>query len=205
MAATKKDEQALATRERLIEAATQLFADRGYRDTSVQAIGAAAGISRGSIFWHFGSKEGLLLAVVERAFAEWESEVLVPDVGDAVGVEAIRRALDAHRRFLVDDSAKAIRLLFVLMFEALGPRPEHAQRFVDLHAHLRTLGGAWLAEGQKRGDVRDDVDPVAATTILVGTMGGVAYQYLLDPSLDLEQIYDDMADVLVDGLAARPR
>src|SRR5881397_1673880 len=116
---TKKDEQSTRSRERLVQAATRLFAERGYRDTSVQAIGEAAGISRGSIFWHFGSKEGLLWAVVQRAFTRWEAETLVPEVGEARGEEAIARALRAHRRFLTDEGS-TLRLLFVLMFEALG-------------------------------------------------------------------------------------
>src|SRR4051812_28889430 len=106
---TAKQEQAARSRRALIEAATALFAERGYDGTSVQAIGERAGVSRGSIFWHFGSKEGLLWAVAERAFEEWEAEVLVPDVGDATGVEAVRRALAAHRRFLTE-RGEALRL-----------------------------------------------------------------------------------------------
>src|SRR5438093_802248 len=114
-----KAEQSLRTRQRLIASATELFSRKGYRDASVKAIAEAAGISRGSIFWHFGSKEGLLWAVAEELFARWENEVLVPEVGEAVGIEAVRRALDAHRMFLTTEQ-DAIRLFHVLMFEALG-------------------------------------------------------------------------------------
>src|SRR3954464_13619151 len=122
MAATRKELQALESRRRLGDAASRLFAQRGYRDASVQAIGEAAGVSRGSIFWHFGSKEGLVMAVVEQAFARWESETLVPNVGDAVEVGAIRRGLAAHRAFLESEAGGAQRLFFVPFFEALGPR-----------------------------------------------------------------------------------
>src|SRR2546423_1737224 len=112
-----KQEQSARSRKALVEAATTLFAERGYGETSVQAIGERAGVSRGSIFWHFGSKEGLLWAVVERAFEAWETEVLVPDVGEATGIQAMRRALAAHRRFLTE-RAEALRLFYVLVFEA---------------------------------------------------------------------------------------
>ena len=146
---TKKDEQSTRSRERLVEAATRLFSERGYRDTSVQAIAEAAGISRGSIFWHFGSKDGLLSAVAEEAFRRWETETLVGDVGDARGLEAMRRALDSHKRFLRDDE-DVLRLFFVLMFEALGPRPELAGRFAALHQGLRERGREWLEGGDLR-------------------------------------------------------
>ena len=201
-AGTKKDEQSRATRRRLIDAASSLFAERGYRDTSVQAIGERAGISRGSIFWHFGSKEGLLWAVVEEAFGRWETDVLVPDIGDAIGIEAVRRGVRAHHRFLTDDGS-ALRLFYVLMFEALGPRPEFRGRFVELHAHLRATTAGWIAGGQRAGELREDIDPQIVTTMLVSALGGLAYQYLLDPEgVDLDAAYAGLVAVLERGLAA---
>jgi AcrR family transcriptional regulator len=195
---TKKDEQSTRSRERLVQAATRLFAERGYRDTSVQAIAEAAGISRGSIFWHFGSKEGLLSAVAEEAFRRWETETLVGDVGDARGIEAMRRALDSHRRFLLDDT-DVLRLFFVLMFEALGPRPELVERFAELHRGLRERGREWLRDD----DVRADVDPATVAALITGALGGIAYQYLLDPGgLDLDRAYSDLERLLARGLAA---
>src|SRR5258708_26103709 len=180
MAATRKEQQELGSRRRLIDAASELFAERGYRDAGVQAIGEAAGISRGSIFWHFGSKEGLLWAVVQRAFARWEAETLVPAVGGARGEEAIGRALRAHRRFLADDEG-TMRLLFVLMFEALGPRPELTGEFARLHSNLRALATPWLHEAAARGDLRPGVDPRSIVTLIIRALGGIVYQHLLDP------------------------
>src|SRR5436190_110352 len=118
-ATSRKAEQSQKTRRRLVDSATELFARKGYREASVQQIADAAGISRGSIFWHFGSKEGLLWAVAEELFARWEHEVLVPEVGEAIGVQAVLRSLDAHRAFLTG-ATDALRLLYVLMLEALG-------------------------------------------------------------------------------------
>jgi len=201
-AGTKKDEQSRATRRRLLDAASALFAEHGYRDTSVQAIAERAGISRGSIFWHFGSKEGLLWAVVEEAFGRWETDVLVPDIGDAIGIEAVRRGVRAHRRFLTDDGS-ALRLFYVLMFEALGPRPEFRGRFDELHAHLRATTAGWITSGQRAGELRTDIDPQIVTTMLVSALGGLAYQYLLDPEgVDLTAVYDGLVALLERGLAA---
>jgi TetR/AcrR family acrAB operon transcriptional repressor len=199
---TKKDEQSEATRRRLVDAAALLFAERGFRQTSVQAIGEQAGISRGSIFWHFGSKEGLLWAVVEDAFARWESDVLVPDIGDAVGIEAVRRGIASHRRFLTEDT-EALRLFYVLMFEAMGPRAELRGRFVDLHRHLREATAGWIAAGQAAGELREDIDPQSIITVLVGALGGLAYQYLLDPDdVDLDAAYGGLTALFERGLAA---
>lgn len=198
---TAKQEQAARSRRALIEAATALFAERGYDGTSVQAIGARAGVSRGSIFWHFGSKEGLLWAVVERAFEQWETEVLVPDVGDATGIEAVRRALAAHRRFLTERGG-ALRLFYILIFEALGPRPDLAREFAGLHERLRDMTVPWIERAIESGEMRADLDARATVIFISGALGGIAYQWLLDPGgFDLDRAYADLERTLVRGLA----
>lgn len=199
-APSKKREQSRQSRERLVESASALFAERGYRDTSVQAIGERAGVSRGSIFWHFGSKEGLLWAVVERAFTTWESDVLFPDIGESTGMEAVRRGVSAHKRFLTEDTA-ALKLFYTLMFEALGPRPELAGEFARLHRDLRGMLVDRIEAGMRDGSLRDDLDPETVVTLITAALGGVVYQYLLDEALDLDRIYADLDRTLARGLA----
>jgi len=70
----KRAAQGRATRGRLIEVATSLFAEHGYEGTSVEAVLAAAGVSRGALYHHFAGKEALfsavLLAISDRVTAE---------------------------------------------------------------------------------------------------------------------------------------
>jgi AcrR family transcriptional regulator len=70
----KRAAQGRATRGQLIEVATRLFADRGYEGTSIEAVLAAAGVSRGALYHHFEGKEALftavLLAISDRVTAE---------------------------------------------------------------------------------------------------------------------------------------
>jgi AcrR family transcriptional regulator len=80
-----------ATRERLIAVATELFATRGYEGTSTEAVLEQAGVSRGSLYHHFGSKERLFEAVVERVHAQ---------VGEAT-LEATAAVGDADARTLL--------------------------------------------------------------------------------------------------------
>jgi AcrR family transcriptional regulator len=64
-----------ASRERILEAATELFSTRGYAATGLQEICRRAGIEKAALYWHFGSKEGLLAAVVDRMDAEFVENV----------------------------------------------------------------------------------------------------------------------------------
>lgn len=62
---TKRAARGRATRDQLIEVATRLFAERGYEDTSIEAVLAAAGVSRGALYHHFAGKDALFSAVVD--------------------------------------------------------------------------------------------------------------------------------------------
>lgn len=183
----KKAEQSERSRAALTAAATELFARHGYHDTSLAAIGDRAGVSRGSICWHFGSKEGLLCATVEEASLRWEITELVPSVGEARGLEAVSRTLRAHRAFL-SGRHLAPRLFSVLMFEALGPRPDR-RRLHGAASELRANTFGWIRDGVQTGALRSDNDPKAVVTLIIGALGGLAYQRLLDPSgIDLDRV-----------------
>ncbi|WP_223767141.1 TetR/AcrR family transcriptional regulator [Streptomyces huiliensis] len=90
----RREESARESRRRLLEAATELVAEGGPRAASVQAVADRAGISRGSVAWHFGSKEGLIVEVIGQAFrsAEEEYRRVLPESGPLT-FDAL---LDAH-------------------------------------------------------------------------------------------------------------
>ncbi|MFF7967627.1 ScbR family autoregulator-binding transcription factor [Streptomyces sp. NPDC007903] len=64
-------ERARATRRSLLEAAASLFAERGYAGTSVNDISSRSGRTSGAVYFHYASKEGIALAVVQDRFATW--------------------------------------------------------------------------------------------------------------------------------------
>jgi AcrR family transcriptional regulator len=75
----KRAAQGRATRGQLIEVATSLFAERGYEGTSIEAVLAAAGVSRGALYHHFAGKEALFTAVLEAV-----SERITAEVTEAI-------------------------------------------------------------------------------------------------------------------------
>src|SRR5215475_6378147 len=72
----KNVERGQATRAHLIEVATRLFAEHGYDDTSIEAVLAEAGVSRGSLYHHFPGKDALFLAVFEAVSGRVATEMM---------------------------------------------------------------------------------------------------------------------------------
>lgn len=86
--AQTQDERKAETHDKLLAAAEELFAHRGFHGVSAEAIAEKAGRTTGALYSHFGNKEGLLLAVLERRKSE-TAHVLVTLLPDARDLDAI--------------------------------------------------------------------------------------------------------------------
>lgn len=168
----------------LLGAAVRLIAERGYQRTTLAAIGEASGYSRGLVTQRFGSKEGLLLAVLDRLLDSWALRNVGPRVGERVGVEALRASLDAYLH-VVETAPDSLRAYHALLREADGPVPAVRDRIADLNRRERAGIEALLRAGQADGTVRADVDPRAVATTFLATIRGTTTQWLLDPEVDV--------------------
>ena len=158
-----------SARERILSEATRLFAERGVAGASIQAVAEAAGVTRPTLVYHFGSKDGLRRAVILGVLDHWRDELprlMVAATGKGPRIEGL---LGAFFEFFRRDPARA-RLL---LREALD-RPD------DLAALLREHLQPWTAllseavrVGQAAGRVREDVDPVAFPALIIATAVGV--------------------------------
>lgn len=86
----KNIERGQATRAHLIEVATRLFATRGYDDTSIEAVLAETGVSRGSLYHHFPGKEALFLAVLEAEGARLGTQMVAAIEGATDQIDMLR-------------------------------------------------------------------------------------------------------------------
>jgi AcrR family transcriptional regulator len=100
------------SRRRIVDAAAALMAERGFAGTSIAAVSQRSGLPSGSIYWHFGSKEALLAAVVEEGARRWFASIpagkRLPDDPAAL-FDASAASLEAHPEFL--------RLLLLIALE----------------------------------------------------------------------------------------
>lgn len=176
--------------ERLLHAAMKLIGQRGYRGTSLAAIGEAAGYSRGLINERFGSKDGLLWVLVKTMMRAYGREVKETQ-GATVGIQSLYNLLDNHRRAL--ELEDPIRALYALMFEAMGPIPQLQPEFQKLHQNFRKDIERMLRDGIAAGVFRADIDPAAQAAVLLGTMRGIAFQWLLDrAAFSLDAAYSEL-------------
>ncbi len=100
-----------ATRAQLIAIATRMFADRGYEETSVEAVLREAGVSRGSLYHHFASKEALFEAVAEEVETSVGEQTMAAADGITEPVAALRAGFLAWIRLAGDPVVRRILLI----------------------------------------------------------------------------------------------
>jgi len=176
---------------RMLAAALKLIGERGYKGTSLAAIGEAAGYSRGLVHERFGSKAGLLWKLVKNMLRVWNHESRARGHSGHSGIEGLCDLLDNHRRAVAED--RGIRTFYALMFEALGPTPDLLPEFRDLHRTFRSDIERIVRAGIDAGTIRADVDPKAQAVLLMAAQRGIAFQWLLDPEgFSLDAAYEEL-------------
>jgi AcrR family transcriptional regulator len=142
-----------ATRDQLVAVATRLFAERGYEDTSIEAVLHDAGTSRGSLYHHFSSKEALFDAVLEELEARVGRETQAAASGARDPVEALRAGSLAWVRLASDPVIQRVLLLD-------APSVLGWQRWRDMDERhtlglIRAALQACAARGQLRLELTD--------------------------------------------------
>ena len=156
----KNVERGQATREHLIAVATQLFASRGYEGTSIDAVQQGAGVSRGSLYHHFASKDALFEAVVEEIETRVGTEVIAAAEGTTDAVAGLRGGCLAWVRLAGDPVVQRILLLDAP--SVLGWQQWRAME----EAHALGLMKAALAEAADQGRLPPDLVNMFAHTLL---------------------------------------
>jgi AcrR family transcriptional regulator len=186
----------------LLTAALELFAERGFRASSLRAIGERAGYSRGLVSARFGSKEGLLRELVTRMLDRWGHDVRDRAVGGRVGAEALSVVAGVHRD-AIERTPRAVRALYMLLFESLVSMPDLRREMARLDDRLREGTARTIRAGIKSGALRADVDASAQAALFLAVLRGITLQWLVDPAaLDLERIYRELDAWLTRGLGA---
>ena len=119
------------SRERILDAATEIAAERGYEGTSIALVSAKCGLPASSIYWHFKNKDDLIAAVIERSFADWLKAWQVPGEG-APRDRLVGLAMQIAKALL--DSPDFIRLGLMLALERRPVEPRARAMFLQARA-----------------------------------------------------------------------
>lgn len=195
-----QQERARSTRSAIIHAAARIFEEYGYGGTSLAAVSAGAGVTKGALYFHFAAKEELAVAVIEEQHAIASA--------DGVRVQALGRpALETMvlicRGFAVQLIEHSVmRAGIRLTFEASAFGHDVRKPYLDWASRFGELARA----AQQDGDLRPDLDPDAFARLIVGSFTGVQMvSNILTGRTDVIERLGDLWEMLLPGVVAGAR
>jgi TetR/AcrR family transcriptional regulator, transcriptional repressor for nem operon len=180
-------------RGELLDAGVDVFHRRGYAAASVETITETAGVPKGALFNHFGSKEGFANEALRRYFERWR---------DGIGPIVANPKIDALKKLrllvasMTDEAKKSSYSLGCLVgnFSA-----ELSGQYQDIRFTISEIFREWaepfetvIAEGQKAGELSTIIEPAQAARFIVNTLQGALLRCKVDhsspPLVDLDEI-----------------
>ena len=174
--ARRTKEEAEKTRRRILASALTLFVKKGYEKTTFTDIAARLKMTKGAVYWHFESKESLLVALVEEMLEKFQRQLdeLMPK--DELTFMAVADTMVANAERIVED-AKGTAFFMLMKTQIRWGNDSMAQtREALLSTNVRGPYHAFIEAVEndiaaKR--VRADVNPVAVATVAVSVWDGL--------------------------------
>ena len=186
------------TREKILEAAAQIFSEKGYHAASMQDIACAVNLQKASLYHHVSGKQEILLELLDQAL-----DILIDRIGAVVALseppkEKLHKAMRVYLESLIDQRDLSAVLLF-----------EH--RSLDAELKLRHLPRRDRFEGLWRGMIQDGVavgtfdcdDPAQTARALLGVMNWTITWFNVGGSLTGQDVADQYAGLFFQGLLKR--
>lgn len=202
MAKTKKDFQSEQSRAAILNATMDLISKHGFSGTTVDKVAAQAGLSKGSIFWHFNNKENLFRAVIDTIRSALFEGLQKGMRDDLTAREKIILLLDNYAELIETDCSRCIDLT-VLIIEMVETNPLLAEELRDLFAELSETLTFLLEEGKNTAEIAGSLDSKMTAYAVVGNLQGLTVQYYLNrDKLEYGRLMDAYKGLILNGLFA---
>lgn len=180
------------TRARLLDAAIARLAETG-PDASFATIAADVGVTKGALYHHFSSKDGLIEAVYKEAVRRHAEQVIAAST-EGTGRERLRGLIDTSAR-LYGSGTPFYRLLLRLHVEAGTSRPNLAPIARRVQRRQREYMTTIVAAGQADGSIRGDIDAAAVGQTVNAALQGLLVQQL-EPVAAQRRATESFAELL---------
>lgn len=189
----------LATRARILEAALDVFARKGYHRAIVDDIVRASGTSKGAVYHHFPNKEAVFLALVDDFAARLATAVAQTVASRQGALPKVEGALTAALATFADNE----RLARLILLEAVSLGPRYQAKRAEVADRFAALIQGYLDEATADGSIAP-LDTRVATLAWLGAIHEIVTQWLHGTVTDLHATIPALTRILLQSIGAHP-
>ncbi len=180
------------TRERILDAALNVFSSKGYHDTKMDEIVEASDTSKGSIYFYFPNKERLFLALVDQFADLLERRVIEAVEQEEEGIARVRAALQA----CLETFGRYRRPAKILLVQAVGLGSVFEKKRIEVNDRFASLIRKYLDESVAVGDIAL-VDTDVVSYAWMGAIYGIVIRWVYTGEPDSERILSALLPLLL--------
>jgi AcrR family transcriptional regulator len=167
------------TRQNIIEHSLQLFSVKGYYNTSVSDILGVTGLTKGGLYGHFASKEGIWYAVYDEAVRIWKGIVFNGIRNNSDPLNRIDKFIENDMNdYLGADVFEGGCFFLNMLVELSGQSASMSKQILRGFVRLSALLRSWLEEADKQGMLRTDLDFKEIANFIIISLNGAAALYI---------------------------
>ncbi|MFZ5824783.1 MAG: TetR/AcrR family transcriptional regulator [Bacillota bacterium] len=180
----------------IMQAAIDLFQQKGYHATSMQDIADAVGLQKGSLYHYISGKEDLLVVIIHDALSSYNAQLAEIRGLDLPVRQRLEMAVRAHLKGIAEN----LGMLTIFLRESYALNPDQQRMINEESDRYNRMFEELFTEGIAKGEMRD-LDPKFATRVVLGSCNWFYRWYRPGGPQSIDQMADFFVDLLFNGIA----
>lgn len=183
------------TKRKIFETSMKLFAEKGYDATSVEEITATVGVAKGTLYYHFSSKEEIFNFLIEEGVKLLKNSI-------EIKTQKLEKTIDKLRAIILIEIKVMIKyedFMTILLSQIWGNEPRNNNCKKIIFEYIKIIEKI-IKIGIEKGEIIDGDPEIIATEIFGITCSSLVYKLKTDKELDVKKLYIEYDKTVLRGL-----
>ena len=183
------------TKRKIFETAMELFAKKGYDGTSVEEITSVVGIAKGTLYYHFTSKEEIFNFLIEEGMNLLKNSIEIKTAKYSSNIDKLKAVILIQIKTIV----KYENLITLVISQMWGKEERNIRCRQYMFEYIKILESI-IKEGIEKGEIIEGNPEALASGIFGFTCSGLIYKLKNENELDIQTIYKEFSNYAINGL-----
>ena len=183
------------TKRKIFETSMKLFAEKGYDATSVEEITAVVGVAKGTLYYHFSSKEEIFNFLVGEGMKLLRNSIEIKTANKSTTIEKLKAIILIQIKVII----KYENLISIILSQLWGTEPRNIICKKCVLEYVEMIESI-IKQGLEKGDLKDVDSSMLASGIFGLTFSCLMYKLKTNKTIDIDSVYNEVIHTLFFGL-----
>lgn len=183
------------TKRKIFETSMKLFSEKGYDATSIEEITATVGVAKGTLYYHFSSKEEIFNFLVEEGMKLLKNSIEIKTSKFDNTVDKIKAIILIEIKVLI----KYEHIISMILTQFWGTSPRNLICQSCVLDYIKTIENI-IKIGIEKNEIPANDSKVLASTIFSLTYSSLVYKLQSSKPLDVDKLYNEYQEIIINGL-----